>query len=297
MGSSLIEEDRMINITKKFEITANAEAMAKFEAFLAMLHYNGGHSGIFAMEFDGDGSDSLKVSPKPEKFAAGLEMSGVGADVEIVMTKDMSVGRFFDDSKRYVSVGGKAVREERDESRNGELVENDIKKAMARLWVRSNCRFAAPVGAPPDIIKQEDPKARAWMMLGGDLHEGVGQSHIDIARGAMKHAEKGEAYKQDLLKDPPMGRAHSNATKMGLWFNRDKALTPPFARAIEQAYSKGMIRPDGVLIYLDGTRESLEQYQEALRQAGFDLAELAAVPEREPTSPMILQAPPASPAL
>ena len=72
-------------VEKKFRISASPEVMDRFERFLSFFHYNGGHSGLFAMPFDGDGADCLKVSPAPPK-ENGKEMhevSGSGADVEV----------------------------------------------------------------------------------------------------------------------------------------------------------------------------------------------------------------------
>jgi len=53
-------------ITKTFEISAPPEVMQRFENFLGFLHFNSGHSGLFAMSFDGDGSDTLKCNPEPK---------------------------------------------------------------------------------------------------------------------------------------------------------------------------------------------------------------------------------------
>lgn len=56
-----------MNITKTFTITADESTMRRFENFLCFLHYNGGHSGVFGMPFDGDGSDRLQCDPPPRK--------------------------------------------------------------------------------------------------------------------------------------------------------------------------------------------------------------------------------------
>lgn len=74
-------------ITKTFTITVNnQETMDKFERFLCFLHYNGGHSGIFGMEFDGDGPDRLKVDPAPPKDPRGYNDFSIinsGQELEI----------------------------------------------------------------------------------------------------------------------------------------------------------------------------------------------------------------------
>jgi len=54
-------------VTKTFKIIATPSVMKKFENFLGFLHFNTGHSGLFAMSFDGDGDDILRCEPAPEK--------------------------------------------------------------------------------------------------------------------------------------------------------------------------------------------------------------------------------------
>jgi hypothetical protein len=74
-------------ITKTFTITtSNQETMDKFERFLCFLHYNGGHSGIFGMAFDGDGSDRMKIEPAPPKDPRGYNDFGLvatGQELEV----------------------------------------------------------------------------------------------------------------------------------------------------------------------------------------------------------------------
>jgi hypothetical protein len=73
----------MEKVTKEFKITAPEDVMKRFERFLCYFHYNGGHSGLFAMGFDGDGSDSLKVDPAPDKSLCDGMEEHLGKDVEI----------------------------------------------------------------------------------------------------------------------------------------------------------------------------------------------------------------------
>jgi len=76
----------MKTVTKTFEIEATPSVMKKFENFLGFLHFNGGHSGLFAMSFDGDGADTLKCKPEPviTVGANQKEMNDIaGASVEI----------------------------------------------------------------------------------------------------------------------------------------------------------------------------------------------------------------------
>lgn len=74
-------------VTKTFTITTDEAIMKRFEKFLCFFHYNGGHSGLFAMEFDGDGSDRFKVSPAPDKGNRDWSRIGdAGQSVEIAGT-------------------------------------------------------------------------------------------------------------------------------------------------------------------------------------------------------------------
>lgn len=58
----------MNTVSKTFTFTATPEVMKRFENFLCFFHYNGGHSGMFGMCFDGDGSDKLRCNPPPTKI-------------------------------------------------------------------------------------------------------------------------------------------------------------------------------------------------------------------------------------
>lgn len=102
-------------ITKTFKITTSPRLMRTFERFLAFFHYNAGHSGTFAMEFDGDGSDTLKVDPAPNKDY-GKEVSligGVGFEVELARP-DAYSGRFTDGKEHsfYEAKGGKLYKDD-----------------------------------------------------------------------------------------------------------------------------------------------------------------------------------------
>ena len=72
-------------ITRTFEITTSKDVMERFERFLALLHYNScfGHSGLFAMPLDGDGSDKVTISPRL-RFQHEVDLcGGIGGDIEI----------------------------------------------------------------------------------------------------------------------------------------------------------------------------------------------------------------------
>ena len=75
----------MTRIKKTFEVETSPAVMERLERFLALLHHNSnfGHSALFGMWLDGDGSDKVKVIPTP-KFSdeVGL-IGGVGDGVEI----------------------------------------------------------------------------------------------------------------------------------------------------------------------------------------------------------------------
>jgi hypothetical protein len=133
-------------VTKTFTITAHEDSMAKLEAFFAMLHFNGGHSSIFGIEFDGDGHDTAKFDPEPPKFPAGGKMASVGVDAEIAMGKNMCIGYMFENDRRYESRGdGEAKRQV---YKDGEGWVEDESKKMAD-WVRRNCRFASRSTSSP----------------------------------------------------------------------------------------------------------------------------------------------------
>lgn len=85
------------DVTETFEITAGPLVMERFKRFLTFLAFNGGHSGIFGMYFDGDGADFLRVKPKlDKKYTKGMHaIGGTGADVEIAGDEGYS-GQFLD---------------------------------------------------------------------------------------------------------------------------------------------------------------------------------------------------------
>ena len=87
--------------TKVFEITANPQILRRIERFLALLHFNScfGHSGLFGMGLDGDGSE--KVVVKDINRSLGYEVDligGIGYGVEIANDTSYS-GRFIDNER------------------------------------------------------------------------------------------------------------------------------------------------------------------------------------------------------
>lgn len=77
-------------VTKTYAVTTSPEVHRKLEMFLALLHYNAGHSGTFGMQFDGDGSDRLRVEPAPDPGLAlpAQRIGGVGHGLEFVSGRD-----------------------------------------------------------------------------------------------------------------------------------------------------------------------------------------------------------------
>lgn len=71
-------------IERTLTIRATPETWKKLERFLALFHYNCGHSGLFAMSFDGDGPERLVVDPAPpEELRVDVDRIGGCGDVEI----------------------------------------------------------------------------------------------------------------------------------------------------------------------------------------------------------------------
>ena len=88
--------------TKIFEITTNSlSVMRRLERLFALLHYSSrfGHSAIFGMSLDGDGSDMVTVKGLDGRLAHEVDaIGGVGFDVELA--NDISYGGRFTDRRR-----------------------------------------------------------------------------------------------------------------------------------------------------------------------------------------------------
>jgi len=78
---------------KTYTIRSTKEVFHKFETFLSFMHFNGGHTGLFAMPFDGDGHEWLTVDPAPDESLRDVvhKVSGVGAGVEIAYAGETGV--------------------------------------------------------------------------------------------------------------------------------------------------------------------------------------------------------------
>ena len=73
----------MNKITKTYTITATPDTLRRFERFMGFLHYNGGHSAIFGMPFDGDGHERFKCEPPPERDSTRGLISSAGPELEL----------------------------------------------------------------------------------------------------------------------------------------------------------------------------------------------------------------------
>jgi hypothetical protein len=80
----------MERVKKTFTIEATPDTMKRFERFLCFFHYNGGHSGLFAMSFDGDGHEIMKIDPPPDKDLMDGMRDVAGKDVEIAEEEGFS---------------------------------------------------------------------------------------------------------------------------------------------------------------------------------------------------------------
>lgn len=91
--------------TKTYTITASPDVHRRLERFLALLHYNAGHSAIFGMQFDGDGQDRVNVDPAPDVALAqpaqrigsaldGLEYVGGDGNYRAVPISDRVTYRY-----------------------------------------------------------------------------------------------------------------------------------------------------------------------------------------------------------
>lgn len=88
--------------TKTFTITTSPTVMRRIERFFALLHFNSnfGHSGIFGMPLDGDGSDKVKITPINKELGQQVGLiGGVGYDVEIA--NDGGYAGIFKDKNKH----------------------------------------------------------------------------------------------------------------------------------------------------------------------------------------------------
>jgi len=143
----------IIMITKTFEITATKNVMEKFERFLAFMHFNGGHSAVFGMAFDGDGWDRLQVKPSEdlEKYRKDVsKIGGCGPEFEVAH-EDCYWATSGDYKKnRYKVKNGKIQR-----FLNTSTQPNTFSTARKRTHLNTRLEVSAPdkrsISCPPRI--------------------------------------------------------------------------------------------------------------------------------------------------
>ncbi len=89
--------------------------LLRFLEFLAFFQYNGGHSGLFAMPFDGDGADRLGVENAevwiPRSHVRGAQrIAGVGGGVEVANGNGVYTTQKIEHSHRWVYRNGVLYR-------------------------------------------------------------------------------------------------------------------------------------------------------------------------------------------
>lgn len=89
--------------TKTFTIVTSPEVMERIERLFALLHFNSnyGHSGIFAIPLDCDGTDKIVIEEMKDKKHLAYEVdaiSSVGYDVEVA--RNANYGGYFIDRSR-----------------------------------------------------------------------------------------------------------------------------------------------------------------------------------------------------
>ncbi|MDP4224858.1 MAG: hypothetical protein Q8910_00610 [Bacteroidota bacterium] len=76
-------------ITKTYEITfSNKDVFNRFERFLSLLHFNSGfgHSGLFGMSLDGDGSEKINVDRFDKRYMYEVDaIGGAGNGIEVAL--------------------------------------------------------------------------------------------------------------------------------------------------------------------------------------------------------------------
>lgn len=106
-----MREQKQITLT----FVGDEETLQRFVEFLSFFHYNGGHSGLFAMPFDGDGADRLRVVDYPidtEHLRGRWRIGGTGASVEVAEGRGRFSGYMIDWSRKYLYRNGELTRQE-----------------------------------------------------------------------------------------------------------------------------------------------------------------------------------------
>lgn len=122
--------------TKTYTITASPAVHRRLERFLALLHYNAGHSAVFGMSFDGDGRDRLEVAPAPDAALAvpaqriggaldGLEYVGSDGDYRAVPISPRVVYRY----REFPGVGIDQLQRRHEGDEVGTIVQEWLRSA------------------------------------------------------------------------------------------------------------------------------------------------------------------------
>lgn len=88
-------------IEKTYEVKFSSQKMVnRFERLLALIHKSSsGHSSLFAIPIDGDGSDRIMIHGLPEGYIHEADLiAGVGYDVEVALDNSFS-GKFINSDK------------------------------------------------------------------------------------------------------------------------------------------------------------------------------------------------------
>lgn len=104
----------MKTIKKTYEIEASPDVIARFERFLALLHYNSrfGHSAYFGMPLDGDGSDTFTVDVDLSKYINEVDLiGGVGYNFEIALDNTYSCKKVSNPTHYYKTQNNKLYRD------------------------------------------------------------------------------------------------------------------------------------------------------------------------------------------
>jgi hypothetical protein len=90
-------------------LTGTPDTLRKIQAFLALMHFNQGHSGTFGIHFDGDGHERLTVDPAPHDSLKPLVdvMGGIGIGPEIAGEGSYSCETRYDSGKRVRYIADK----------------------------------------------------------------------------------------------------------------------------------------------------------------------------------------------
>jgi len=104
------------DVTKVFTITTQPNVMQRIERFFALLHFNGifGHSNLFGMHMDGDGSEKITIDEIDRDLRYEVNViGGIGYDVEIASDTGYS-GRFINRNRESNWWVGRAAASYKD---------------------------------------------------------------------------------------------------------------------------------------------------------------------------------------